>query len=154
MLSQLGKYPGSEFRLWVLVQGPRKSEASGQAIFEHRPTFPNAWQIYFQMASFGYIFAQIWIRQFSNTDTRSKAIADLLQNYIIWILFCPDLDQATFMLKFCPFGTILFVPVDTSSQPPHFQSNETRFGLRFPTFRIFEHVGHAFGSAGVEREHS
>jgi len=40
-----------------------------QAIFEPRYTFPKLWQICFQMASFGHLSVQIWIRPFSSTDT-------------------------------------------------------------------------------------
>ena len=40
----------------------------------------------------------------------SKALADLLLNGIIWIRFCPDLDQAIFEPIENTFGPFLFVP--------------------------------------------
>ena len=39
-----------------------------QAIFESGDTFPKTLLICFQVASFGYLSVQIWIRQFSNTS--------------------------------------------------------------------------------------
>ena len=53
-----------------------------QAIFEPRNTFPKLWQICFQMASFGHLSVQIWIRPFSKRE-----IVVLVQFYLCQIDF-------------------------------------------------------------------
>ena len=76
-----------------------------QAIFEPRYTFPKLWQICFQMASFGHLSVQIWIKPFSTPDASSFGP----------ILFVPEA-QSVHLGALRAFGAqaIIFVVLEIS----------------------------------------
>ena len=57
------------------VEEDMEESLMDQAIFEPRYTFPKLWQICFQMASFGHLSVQIWIRTLSSPGTPFESIA-------------------------------------------------------------------------------
>ena len=67
-----------------------------QAILEPRYTFPKRWQICFQMASFGHLSVQIWIKPFSNPDTPSQSHCRFASRWLHVDAFLSDPDQTIF----------------------------------------------------------
>ena len=70
-----------------------------QAIFEPRDTIPKLWQICFQMASFGHLSLQIWIRPFSRPRTHPQSHCRFVSRWLHLNIFSIEIWTGHFRVR-------------------------------------------------------